>query len=152
MNLPLAISRLRGDNRVPQTFWNNLPSVGSSRSQATMEALKEMYAKVGWFDKKIEECDQKVQLCRTCREKVDANIEIQNKLIQQRQYWLDRIGNHKDLVDYLQSKADERKAKEEAKRKAEEEAAFAAARTPAEEAERKAKEEAEDAAKEAPEC
>ena len=86
-----------------------------------MEALKEMYAKVGWFDKKIEECDQKVQLCRTCREKVDANIEIQNKLIQQRQYWLDRIGNHKDLVDYLQSKADERKAKEEAKRKAEEE-------------------------------
>ena len=84
MNLPLAISRLRGDNRVPQTFWNNLPSVGSSRSQATMEALREMYAKVGWFDEKIAECDDKVQLCRTCRELVDAKIENQNKLIQQR--------------------------------------------------------------------
>ena len=137
--LPSGIAaRLRGDNRVPQTFWNNLPSVGSSRSQATMEALKEMYAKVGWFDKKIEECDQKVQLCRTCREKVDANIEIQNKLIQQRQYWLDRIGNHKDLVDYLQSKADERKAKEEAKRKAEEEEEVAPEASAEEEADKAA--------------
>ena len=149
--LPSGIAaRLRGDNRVPQTFWNNLPSVGSSRSQATMEALREMYAKVEWFDKKIEECDQRVQLCRTCRVTVDENSKIKNKLTQQRQYWLDRIDKHEMLTNYLQSKADERKAKEEAKRKAEEEAAFAAARTPAEEAERKAKEEAEDATKRRP--
>ena len=120
--LPSGIAaRLRGDNRVPQTFWNNLPSVGSSRSQATMEALREMYAKVEWFDKKIEECDQRVQLCRTCRVTVDENSEIKNKLTQQRQYWLDRIDKHEMLTNYLQSKADERKSKEEAKRKAEEE-------------------------------
>ena len=120
---------------------------GSSRSQATMEALKEMYAKVEKLDKELEEAFGKVQLCRTCRERMETKFLNQNKLMQQREYWLERIDQHKMLTN--------RKAEEEAERKAEEEAAFAAARTPAEEAERKAKkakEEAEDAAKEAPEC
>ena len=88
-----------------------------------MEALREMYAKKEYYDKKIEECDQRVQLCRTCREKVDANSEIKNRLTEQRHYWLYRIDKHEMLTNYLQSKADERKAKEEAKRKAEEEEA-----------------------------
>ena len=118
-----------------------------------MEALKEMYAKVEKLDKELEEAFGKVQLCRTCRERMETKFLNQNKLMQQREYWLERIDQHKmltNVTNYLQ-----RKAEEEAERKAEEEAAFAAARTPAEEAERKAKkakEEAEDAAKEAPEC
>ena len=88
-----------------------------------MEALKEMYAKVEKLDKELEEAFGKVQLCRTCRELMETKIENQNKLIQQREYWLERIDRHKMLTNYLQSKADERKAKEEAERKAEEEAA-----------------------------
>ena len=124
MNLPLAISRLRGDNRVPQTFWNKLPIGGSSRSQATMDALREMYAKVDEFEKEIAYYDH---ITRVCAELVDAKIECQNKLIQKRQYWLERIDRHEMLPHYLQSKADERKAKEEAERKPEEEAGREAA-------------------------
>ena len=91
-----------------------------------MEALKEMYAKVEKLDKEIAESDDKVQLCRTCRELMETKIENQNKLMQQREYWLERIDQHKmltNITNYLQSKADERKAKQEAKRKAEEEEA-----------------------------
>ena len=74
---------------------------------------------------------------------MEAKIENQNKLIQMREYWLVRIDRHKMLTNYLQSKADERKAKEEAERKVEEEARR-------EEVERKAKEEAENARKRRP--
>ena len=115
-----------------------------------MDALKEMYAKVEKLDKEIEESDGKVQLCRTCRELMETKIENHNRLIQQREYWLERIDHHKMLNNYLQSKADERKAKEEAERKAEEEARREAAHKTAEEAERKAKEEAENARKRRP--
>ena len=105
-----------------------------------MDALKEMYAKVEKLDKEIEESDGKVQLCRTCRELMETKIENHNRLIQQRKYWLERIDHHKMLNNYLQSKADERKAKEKAERKAEEEAAREAS----------AKEEADNAAKKRP--
>ena len=115
-----------------------------------MEALKELYAKVEKLDKELEE----VKLCRNCGELMATRVENQNKLMQEREYWLGKIDQHKMLVNLTNFL--ERNAKEEAERKAEkEDAAFAAARTPAEEAERKAKkakEEAEDAAKEAPEC
>ena len=153
MNLPLAISRLRGDNRVPQTFWNKLPIVGSSRSQATMDALREMYtnarsqatmdavqemyAKVDELDKEIAEYDDNI---RVCRELLETKIENQNTLVQQRKFWLDRIAYHRMLDEYLRSKAAERKAQEEAERKAEEQAAREAS----------AKEEADNAAKKRP--
>ena len=137
MNLPLAISRLRGDNRVPQTFWNNLPIVGSSRSQATMDALREMHAKVEELDKEIAEYDDSI---RVCRELLETKIENQNTMVQQRKFWLDRIAYHRMLDEYLRSKAAERKAQEEAERKAEEEAAREAS----------AKEEADNAAKKRP--
>ena len=137
MNLPLAISRLRGDNRVPQTFWNNLPIVGSSRSQATMDALREMYAKVDELDKEIAEYDDSI---RVCRELLETKIENQNTMVQQRKFWLDRIAYHRMLDEYLRSKAAERKAQEEAERKAEEQAAREAS----------AKEEADNAVKRRP--
>ena len=137
MNLPLAISRLRGDNRVPQTFWNNLPIVGSSRSQATMDAVREMYAKVDELDKEIAEYDDNI---RVCRELLETKIENQNTMVQQRKFWLDRIAYHRMLDEYLRSKAAERKAQEEAERKAEEQAAREAS----------AKEEADNAAKKRP--
>ena len=137
MNLPLAISRLRGDNRVPQTFWNNLPIVGSSRSQATMDAVREMYAKVDELDKEIAEYDDNI---RVCRELLETKIENQNTMVQQRKFWLDRIAYHRMLDEYLRSKAAERKAQEEAERTAEEQAAREAS----------AKEEADNAAKKRP--
>ena len=112
-----------------------------------MKELKEMYAKVHKLNQEIEESDQ---LCRTAIEQLQLKNENHNRLIQQRKYWLERIDHHKMLTNYLQSKADERKAKEEAERKAEEEARLEAAHKTAEEAERKAKEEAENARKRRP--
>ena len=105
-----------------------------------MKELKEMYAKVHKLNQEIEESDQ---LCRTAIEQLQLKNENHNRLIQQRKYWLERIDHHKMLTNYLQSKADERKAEEEAERKVEEEARR-------EEVERKAKEEAENATKRRP--
>ena len=102
-----------------------------------MKELKEMYAKVHKLNQEIEESDQ---LCRTAIEQLQLKNENHNRLIQQRKYWLERIEHHKMLTNYLQSKADERKAKEEAERKAEEEAAREAS----------AKEEADNATKRRP--
>ena len=120
-----------------------------------MEGLKELRAKVDKLDKELEEAFHgKPKFCKDCGEMIATRVSKQNRLMQEREYWLEKIDNYKMVVNM--TKYLERKAKEEAERKAEEEdAAFAAARTPAEEAERKAKkakEEAEDAAKEAPEC
>ena len=118
-----------------------------------MEGLKELYAKVDKLDKELEEASHgKTKLCKNCGELMATRTVHQNKLMMEREYWLDKIDQHKMLVNLTNFL--ERNAKEEAERKAEkEDAAFAAARTPAEEAERKAKkakEEAEDAAKRRP--
>ena len=120
-----------------------------------MEALKELYAKVEKLDKELEEAFGKVKLCKDCGELLATRAVNQHKLMMEREYWLDKIDQHKMLVNLTNFL--ERNAKEEAERKAEkEDAVFAAARTPAEEAERKAKakkaKEEADAAKEAPEC
>ena len=115
-----------------------------------MDALREMYAKVEKLDKEIAESDHKIGLCSVCRQLLETKIEHQNKMIRLREYWMGRIERRKVLEDFLQSKAAERKAKDEAEREAEEEAARKAGRKPAEEAERKAKEEAENAAKRRP--
>ena len=85
-----------------------------------MARLQELYAKVDKMDKEIAELDEGI---RICKELMETKIENQKLLVQQRKYWTDRIAYHEQLQEYLQSKAAERKAKEEAERKAEEEAA-----------------------------
>ena len=92
-----------------------------------MDALREMYAKVEKLDKEIAESDDKIGLCSVCRQLLETKIEHQNKMIRLREYWMGRIERRKVLEDFLQSKAAERKAKEEAERKAEEEAGREAA-------------------------